>query len=54
MANNPIVPPESIGPTTEDAFIADRQTFWSYFTRFVVVCAAGIVVLLILMAIFLV
>ena len=42
------------GPTTVEAFIADRQTFWSSFTRFVVFGVAGVVVLLILMTIFLV
>ena len=42
------------GPTTTEAFIADRQVFWSTFTRFVLFGVIGIVVLLILMAIFLV
>jgi len=41
-------------PLTPDAFIADRQRFWVQFTRFVVTCTAGVVVVLVLMALFLV
>lgn len=41
-------------PLTPDAFIADRQEFWSGFTRFVVICAGAVIVLLILLALFLV
>jgi hypothetical protein len=45
---------EATLPLTPDAFIADRQRFWMSFTRAVVVCAASVVVLLVLMALFLV
>ncbi len=47
-------PPTAQAPLTEDAFLADRQKFWSFFTGLVFWAAALIVVLLILMAIFLV
>lgn len=40
-------------PLTPDAFIADRQRFWVSFTRFVVTCTAGVVILLLLLALFL-
>jgi hypothetical protein len=46
--------PTSQAPLTEDAFLADRQKFWSLFTGLVFWVAAFIVVILILMAIFLV
>jgi hypothetical protein len=42
------------GPTTADAFLADRQAFWGSFTSFVTMAAIGIAILLILMTIFLV
>ena len=42
------------GPTTTEAFIADRMVFWGTFTRFVLFGVIGVVVLLILMTIFLV
>ncbi|HLY90326.1 MAG TPA: hypothetical protein VKQ27_15195 [Acetobacteraceae bacterium] len=38
---------------TPDAFLADRQRFWSGFTHFTLGCTIFIVVLLVLMAIFL-
>lgn len=38
---------------TPDAFLADRQRFWSGFTHFTLGCTIFIVVLLILMAVFL-
>jgi hypothetical protein len=41
-------------PLTEDAFLADRQKFWSWFTGLVAKVVVGIVVLLILLTIFLV
>jgi hypothetical protein len=44
---------QPVGPVTVDAFIADRQRFWSSFTHFATVTAAILAVLLILMAIFL-
>ena len=40
-------------PLTPDAFIADRQRFWSGFTRFITTMTASVVVLLILLALFL-
>ena len=42
------------GPTTTEAFVADREVFWGSFTRIVLFAVIGLVVLLILMAIFLV
>ncbi len=55
MADTPIITTRRVsGPTTTEAFVADREVFWSTFTRFVVFGVAGLVVLLILMAIFLV
>ena len=41
------------GPTTPEAFIADRQHFWGLFTRTVTMFVIGIVILLVLMAWFL-
>ncbi len=41
------------GPDVTDAFVADRQAFWKSFTSFVTMGAAGVVVLLILLAFFL-
>lgn len=46
--------PSSTGPTTAEGFIADRQHFWTGFTRFALYAAIGVIVLLVLMAIFLV
>lgn len=45
--------PRSSAPLTPDALIADRQRFWVSFTRFVVTCTAGVVILLLLLALFL-
>lgn len=44
---------QSTLPLTPDAFIADRQRFWTRFTQFVVSCAVVVVVVLLLMALFL-
>ena len=41
------------GPDLTEAFVADRQAFWSSFTNFIVMGTAGVVVLLILLAFFL-
>jgi hypothetical protein len=41
------------GPETPDAFLADRQRFWSGFTSFTFGSVAFMAVLLILMAVFL-
>ncbi len=38
---------------TEEAFLADRQRFWSGFTKFTLGCVIFLVLLLIGMAIFL-
>jgi hypothetical protein len=48
MATAPSTP-----PLTEEAFIADRQSFWNSFTSFTTGSVITIVVLLILMALFL-
>ncbi len=42
------------GPETEEAFLADRQRFWTAWTRFTLWNVVAIVVLLILMTVFLV
>ncbi len=34
------------GPTTPDAFVADRQHFWSGFTRFIVGGVVAVIVIL--------
>jgi hypothetical protein len=51
MARSPVT---ATGPETEEAFLADRQRFWSGFTSFTFWFAAFVALLLILMAIFLV
>ncbi len=53
MADHP-TPHASSGPTTTEAFTADREMFWGTFTRTVVYAVIALVVLLVLMAIFLV
>jgi len=45
--------PRASAPLTPDAFIADRQRFWVSFTHFVVTCTAGVVIILLLLALFL-
>jgi len=52
MATQNLTPHVS-GPNTAEAFIADRQVFWTRFTHFIVFAVAGVAALLILMAIFL-
>lgn len=52
MAIQPLAPHRS-GPNTAEAFIADRQTFWARFTRFVLYAVIAVALLLIGMAIFL-
>lgn len=42
-----------VAPVTDDVFLADRTSFWSFFTGLVTTATIGIVVLLILMAFFL-
>lgn len=41
-------------PVTEDAFLADRQAFWSWFTGTIARAVIGLAVLLILLWYFLV
>ena len=54
MADPHAAPPaRPVGPTTVEAFIADRQRFWSGFTGATTAAIAAVVVLLIGMAIFL-
>jgi hypothetical protein len=48
------MPPPVTAPVTEEAFLADRQKFFTEFTGATTYAAGAIVVLLILMAIFLV
>jgi hypothetical protein len=50
MAQPPATGP---APVTEDAFLAERQKFWSGFTGFTLGSVIFVAVLLILMAIFL-
>ena len=52
MAIQPVTPQPS-GPNTVEAFIADRQVFWTRFTRAIVYAVIAVVILLIGMAIFL-
>ncbi len=51
MAQHPMM---TSGPETEQAFFADRERFWHAWTRFATVVASGLVIMLILMAVFLV
>ena len=53
MANQPTTR-AAPGPTTTEAFTADREMFWGTFTRIVVYAVIALVVLLGLMAVFLV
>jgi hypothetical protein len=48
------MPPPAAAPVTEEAFLADRQKFFSEFTGATTYAATGVAVLLILLAIFLV
>ncbi|HTR17103.1 MAG TPA: hypothetical protein VMI52_08735 [Acetobacteraceae bacterium] len=47
-------PVPAAGPVTAEAFIADRQQFWMAFIHLAGYGVAGVVVLLILLAVFLV
>jgi hypothetical protein len=44
---------EPAGPTTPEAFIADRQHFWGLFTRAIVTIVVAVVIVLLLMMYFL-
>lgn len=46
--------PNRSGPMTTEAFVADRQHFWTGFTRLATYCAGAVALILVLMAIFLV
>ena len=52
MATQPLTPQPS-GPNTTEAFVADREVFWTRFTRAIVYAVTFLAVALILMAIFL-
>lgn len=41
------------GPNIDEAFVADRQKFWTSFTSMTMYAVMALVVLLVLMAIFL-
>jgi hypothetical protein len=43
----------SLSPITEEAFLADRQSFWNSFTSFTIGSVIAVAVILILMALFL-
>ena len=43
----------STGPNIEEAFVADRQIFWSRFTNFTTGAVVAVVLLLIFMWLFL-
>ena len=46
--------PAAHAPETPEAFLADRQRFWSGFTHFTLASLITVVVVLVLMAVFLV
>lgn len=46
-------PPTTDGPSLEEAFVADRMTFWNRFTQFTTYSVIAMVVLLIGMYVFL-
>ena len=52
MATQPVTPHRG-GPNSPEAFIADRQIFWSRFTRAIVYAVGAVATLLILLAFFL-
>ena len=41
---------EPVGPTTTEAFIADRQHFWGRFTHFIVAGVIAVIVILLFLA----
>jgi hypothetical protein len=51
--DHPLPTAEPIGPTTTEAFVADRQRFWARFTHFLVTSIVVVVIVLVGMAIFL-
>jgi hypothetical protein len=50
MAEHYDIPTEPVGPTTVEAFLADRVAFWSRFTRFIVVGVVAVIVVLLFLA----
>jgi hypothetical protein len=52
VEHKPFVP--AAAPVTEDAFVADRMAFWSWFTGTIARAVIGLAVLLILLWFFLV
>ncbi len=53
MADTTTLSDSQPSPIPVEAFIADRQAFWSSFTHFITGGVIAVVVLLILMALFL-
>ena len=51
---NPIQQPGTQGPNIEEAFLADRQVFWSRFTHFTTGSVIAVVLSLIAMWVFIV
>ena len=49
-----IIPTKPHGPMTTEAFVADRQQFFTSFTRFMLYAVVAVVVLLVLLDVFLV
>jgi hypothetical protein len=49
-----IVQTQPAGPTTEEGFLADRQSFWSSFTKFVLYAVIVVALIIIGLAVFLV
>ena len=41
---------EPVGPTTAEAFIADRQHFWGRFTHFIVAGVIAVIAILLFLA----
>jgi hypothetical protein len=52
MAQQPSTQDTTTGPSIDEAFVADRQMFWSRFTTFTTGAVIAIVLLLIAMLIF--
>jgi hypothetical protein len=50
MAEHITVPTEAAGPTTVEAFVADRQHFWGSFTNFIVAGVVAVIVILLFLA----
>ena len=46
MATQPVTPQRG-GPNTAEAFIADRQIFWSRFTRAIVAAVVAVAIVVV-------